>query len=248
MLCSKFCLPKPAPDAIRQTSCTMIDNKTQKMQLLMAIEISPYDYADAEYEYPTGSSSQFPDEWNEFWIRCLSDSNLGDLCAISKGSYLVDIETIKDAELEEIVSNELKEVEWKDFEEQVHRMSGGIVVKENGVSCIEPMCCGDIGNMNGWLAIFEAQPNEWTQLWIGHPWLYYKRENDMVAFSDYTESTPADFSGLEVHFQFAEEEFKQELQKIAGQLKRFELRIRAILDKMGILNAERIAKLMTGNA
>ncbi len=226
----------------------MIDNKTQKIQLLIAIEISPYDYADAEYEYPTGSSSQFPDEWNEFWIRCLSDRNLGGLCAIGKGSYLVDIETIKDAELEEIVSNELKEVEWKDFEEQVHRISGGIVVKENDVSRIEPMCCGDLVNIQEWMGIFEAKPNDWTQLWIGHPWLYYKRENGMVAFSDYTDSTPADFSGLEVHFQFSEEEFKQELQKIAGQLKRFELRIRAILDKMGMLNADRIAKLMTGNA
>ncbi len=127
-------------------------------------------------------------------------------------------------------------------------MSGGIVVKENGVSCIEPMCCGDIGNMNGWLAIFEAQPNEWTQLWIGHPWLYYKRENDMVAFSDYTESTPADFSGLEVHFQFAEEEFKQELQKIAGQLKRFGTEDSCNSRQNGGMNAERIAEINDRNA
>ena len=37
----------------------------------------------------------------------------------------MDIETINDNELEEIVKNELKEVELEDFEEQVSRICGG---------------------------------------------------------------------------------------------------------------------------
>jgi hypothetical protein len=217
------------------------------MKLLNTIEVSPYNYSDTEYEYPSRSSSEFPDEWNEFWIRCISDKNLGNLCAIRKGSYFVDIETINDNELEEIVKNELKEVELEDFEEQVSRICGGIVIIENNISLIEPTCCGDIGNIKEWESIFEDKSNGWNQLWIGHPWVFYKKENGNIEFSDYTDLNLEDFKDIKSKFQFAEEELKKEVEKIRSQQNRFEHRIHKILDKIGIINSERISKLITGN-
>lgn len=217
------------------------------MKLINTIEVSPYDYSEKEYEYPNGSSSEIPDEWNEFWIRCISDKNLGNLRAIRKGSYLVDIETINDQELEEIVKNELKEVELDDFEEQVCRICGGMVIIENEILLIEPTCCGDLSIINQWESIFEDKSNAWQQLWIGHPWLFYKKEKGNVAFSDYTELNLEDFKDIKSKFQFSEEELKKEIGIIRIGQNKFENRICNILNKMGINNSERIAKLMTGN-
>jgi hypothetical protein len=159
----------------------------------------------------------------------------------------VDIETVNDAELEKIVKNELKEIDLDDFEEQIGRISGGIVILENKISLIEPTCCGDIGNIKEWENIFEDQSNDWRQLWIGHPWLFYKKESGNVEFSDYTELNLEELEDIKGKFQFSEEELRREIKIITGGQNKFECRIRDILDKMGASNSERISKLMTGN-
>lgn len=46
------------------------------MQLINTIEISPYDFSNQKYDYPNGSSIEFPDEWNQYWKKCISDKNL----------------------------------------------------------------------------------------------------------------------------------------------------------------------------
>jgi hypothetical protein len=96
------------------------------MQLINTIEISPYGVSNKEYEYPNGSSREFPDEWNQFWEKCISDKNLGSLESIRKGSYLVDIRTINDDELAEILKNELKDVELLDYEQQVRKSKSAL--------------------------------------------------------------------------------------------------------------------------
>lgn len=217
------------------------------MKLLNTIEISPYDYANSEYEHPKGSVLELSEEWNKFWKRCISDKNLGKLNAIRKGSYLVDIETISDNELEEIVKNKLKEVDLEDYEEQVSKMDGGIVICENNTFLIEPTCCGDIGNIKEWEHIFDDKSSDWFQLWIGHPWVFYKRENDKIEFSDYTESNLKNSKDIRSKFHFLAEELKKELERIRAQQNHFEIRIRKALDKMGITDSEHISKLMTGN-
>lgn len=217
------------------------------MQLINTIEISPYDFSAREYDFPAGRSIEFPDEWDQFWKKCISDKNLGRIEAIKKGSYLVDITTINDDELVEIVKNELKDVELPDFEEQVSRMYGGIVLIEDNKIYIEPGCCGDIGNISGWESIFEKELNTWNQLWIGHPWIFYRNNNEIIEFSNYTESNPDDFKVTEILITVSASALKAELIKARENQNDLEVRIRKALEKMEIEHAEQISKLMAGN-
>jgi hypothetical protein len=210
------------------------------MQLINTMEINPYDFSDKEYD---SSSIESPERRNQFWKRCISDKNLGRLEAIREGSYLVDITTIHDEELAEILKYKLEEVDLSDFEEQVGRIRGGVALKENDTMYLEPTCCGDLGSIEEWESIFEKEPNAWHQLWIGHPWIYYKRNNGTIAFSDYTE----DFNAIEILVSVSELELQMELRKIRTQQNDFESSIRRVLGKMGMVHAERIAQLMTGN-
>ena len=135
-----------------------------------------------------------------------------------------------------------------DYEGQVSKIYGGIVLEENNTIYIEPSCCGDIGNIREWESIFESGLNKWNQLWIGHPWVYYRKVNGFIEFSNYTESNPEDFKDIEILIRVSELELQTELKKGREHLNEFEFRIRKTLEKMGIVNAEQFSKLMTGNA
>ncbi|MGQ2841347.1 hypothetical protein, partial [Leptospira interrogans] len=95
--------------------------------------------------------------------------------------------------------------------------------------------------------ILESQNNIWKQLWIGHPWIFYRRANGFIEISNYTESNLDDFNDIQVEYKLPEEEFFLELKKIREQQDEFENRIYRILDKMKINKAKEISKLLTGN-
>ncbi|WP_447636008.1 hypothetical protein [Flavobacterium microcysteis] len=217
------------------------------MELIITIEIKPHDYAKNEYESPKGSAADYADEWNAYWLKSISDSHLHNLKSIKNGSFLVDVASIHETALEIILQQQLEDVEWDFFEEQIGKLSGGIVVKENDNFRIEPMCCGDIGTTKDWEQIFETATDSWTQLWIGHPWVFYKRNNGIIEFSDYTESTPEDLKDIKSLFSVSETDLKNQLSNIRKQQDEFELSIRKVLNKIDIPHAERVSKLMTGN-
>jgi len=217
------------------------------LELINTIEISPYDFANSEYEYPNGSSAELPNEWDKFWKKCLADKNLENLNSIRKGSYLVDINSIKKLELKEILKSELKEVELDDFEEQIGKIYGGIVMKTKDKFPIEPTCCGDIGNLYEWEEIFESANADWKQLWIGHPWIFYRKANNEIEFSDYYEANIDEIKNIKSILKIPINDLKNKLEIAKNEQINFERKIQIALEEMGIKNSNRIAKLMTGN-
>ncbi|APH43493.1 Uncharacterized protein A9P81_4066 [Leptospira interrogans serovar Copenhageni/Icterohaemorrhagiae] len=113
----------------------------------------------------------------------------------------------RDLELETILKTELEEVKFDECEDQVGSLDGGIVIKSENSIIITPMCCGDIGNLREWEKILESQNNIWKQLWIGHPWIFYRRANGFIEISNYTESNLDDFNDIQVEYKLTEEEF-----------------------------------------
>lgn len=217
------------------------------MELILTIEIGPYDFARNDYKSPRISLEEGPEAWNDFWLKSIADSGLGNLKAVKKGSYLVDITTINETELEIILQQQLADVEWEFFEEQIAKLSGGIICKENNQVHIEPMCCGDLGNTKDWEQIIETGSHQWKQLWIGHPWIFYRKNNDIIEFSDYTESNIEDFKDNKPVFFVSETDLKNQLSKIRKQQNVLEHNIQKILEKMDISHSVTIAKMMTGN-
>lgn len=222
-------------------------HKKSKVELINTIEINPFAYANIEYEYPNGSSKDLPDEWYKFWKKCLADKNLDNLEPIRKGSYLVDINSISNLELKEILKCNLKDFDPDDFEEQVSRIYGGVVIKIENEFVIEPTCCGDIGNLYEWEKIFGQLNQNWTELWIGHPWIYYRIENGEVEFSDYYEANFADIKDMKSLLKLPFDDLRKKLAVIKKEQDTFGKRIQNALEEMEIKNAGQIAQFMTGN-
>lgn len=215
------------------------------MELVFVIEISPYNFAKKDYESPQEND---PELWNAFWLKSIADSGLKNFKAVKQGSYWVDVTTISEQELEIILKQKLENIEWDFFEEQLSPFSGGIILKEKDSFLLEPTCCSDIGNLKNWNEILTAPALEWQQLWVGHPWVYFYKNNDTISFSDYTESSLDEVNfTINPQFSIPESALQMQLLSIFKQAEELELRILKALFKMKVSQPERVAKLITGN-
>ncbi|MET3538833.1 hypothetical protein [Chryseobacterium limigenitum] len=215
------------------------------MELINVIEISPLKYSKEEYELPEVSDPPNPEVWYRKWVKAVSSIDL-DFDTIDKDSYFVDIEDVDDRNLKIILEIDLQEIDLGDFEDQIMPFDGGIVLKKNDEILIKPTCCGDISNIKEWQRILENESKEWSDLWIGHPSVFYKKENGKIQFSDYSDLNLNEFLDIQPIFEIEESNLRIEFEKVKQQQIKFKNTISEILKKMKIDNAERISELMTG--
>lgn len=225
-------------------SITSLVIKILKMELINTIEISPSEYSNNDYKSPDSSFLESKIEWYNYWKKCINDSNLTELEPIEKGSYFVDLNTINDNSLKIILLKALEEINIKNIDDEILPFNGGIVLKINDQKFIEPNCCCDIGNLADWVDILIAKKEEWHQLWIGHPWIYFKIVDDLIYFSDYTDENNS--LNIKEKFSISRNVLGEKLKKIQQQRKEFRLKIERNLIELNIQQPDKIANLLTG--
>ncbi|MFM9402597.1 hypothetical protein [Myroides odoratimimus] len=215
------------------------------MRFINAIELPPFNYAKSDYQSPMGSTVECPKEWSAYWHRSLSDSNLGHLVAIKEGSFLVDVNSMDEDALSVVIEKELEEIELEEYEDQIAKLAGGIVVIEGEVILQEPMCCCDMDSCRDLLAIVESEEDTWIQLWIGHPWVFYRRRDGKVEFSDYTNDMLEE-EEIRVKWSIIEEDLVKELEQLDLELVIFKQKVNNVLIKKGFAEADNMATIMVG--
>jgi hypothetical protein len=216
------------------------------MELINTLEITPWGYTDKEYDLPKGSKMELPEEWSKNWYKCLSDRGLQNLVPIEFASYFIDITTISDFELKVIIQKQLQEIELEEnmeYEEYVRPLYGGIVIKENNKIIIEPQCCSDLNDLEEWLDIFNHNEYEWHQLWIGHPWIFYRKQNGYIEFSNYCEDNKFDAESNVILCRIAENWLKSELNTAKANQIILSEKVAKILQELNLDKATTIAKL-----
>ncbi|SDL77934.1 hypothetical protein [Chryseobacterium taihuense] len=200
------------------------------IQLFNVIEIDPFRYSKEEYEIPELSSSPTSKENNERWRKAISTLDL-NLKPIQEGSYFVDIETIDDENLKIIlkVIFENVEIEGTDF---LSSFNGGLILMKNDDVLIEPTCCSDLENLKNWQYIFENDSAEWSELWIGHPWIFYKKENGKIQFSDYTEDMLSELESIQSVFEVDEVDLQIGINKMKERQIHFNNRVIKLLTEI----------------
>ncbi len=217
------------------------------IELINTIEINPLKYSKEDFELPEIADYPDPEEYFLKFTETASRLTL-NFNEIQKGSNLVNIENIDDESLETIVVAKLTEVEFDDPDERgfVLSFDGGIVLKKDDEVLIQPSCCGDMENIENWEKVIDNRSSGWAEMWIGHPWVLYKRKNGIISFSDYTEVNINEVKNVKIKFEVEETELKDELEKVMQHQIRFKNRILNILKKMNIDNAETISVFMSG--
>lgn len=200
------------------------------IQLFNVIEIDPFRYSKEEYELPELVDLSNSEDLHERWQKALATLNL-DLNPIKKGSYFVDIETVDDKNLKIILKVIFKdvEIEGTDF---LASFNGGLILTENDEILLQPTCCSDLENLKDWQHIFENNSSEWSQLWIGHPWVFYKKDNGKIQFSDYTEYMLNELENIQSVFEVDESDLKTEVNKMKTRQINFNHRVIELLKEM----------------
>lgn len=200
------------------------------IQLFNVIEIDPFRYSKEEYEISELSSSPTSKENNERWRKAISTLDL-NLKPIQEGSYFIDIETIDDENLKIILKIifENVEIEGTDF---LSSFNGGLILMKNDDVLIEPTCCSDLENLKNWQYIFENDSVEWSELWIGHPWIFYKKENGKIQFSDYTEDMLSELESIQSVFEVDEVDLQIEINKMKERQIHFNNRVIKLLTEI----------------
>ncbi|MBL1223456.1 hypothetical protein JET18_21640 [Chryseobacterium sp. L7] len=210
------------------------------MKLTNVIEICPIKYSKEGYGLPDNSDIPDSEIWYKEWQKSVFSLN-SNFNPIDKDSYLFDIEVIDDNNLEII----LQGFQFDEFE-NIGSFDGGIALIENNKALVLPTCCGDIGNIKEWKKILENKTEEWDELWIGHPWIFYKKVNGKVQLSDYSDESLKDLINIQPVLEIDELELKIELEKAEKQLINFKNRISKILEKMEVKKFDKISEMLTG--
>jgi len=193
------------------------------IKLFNVIEINPFTYSQEDYEIPELSDSPSSEERDERWHKAISTIDL-NLKLIREGSYFVNIETIDDENLKIILKIVFDDV---DIEEENYLMlfNGGLLLKKDKQFLLEPQCCADLEDIKNWEYIFENNSSEWTQLWIGHPHIFYRKNEGKIEFSDYTDYMLSELENIQPVFEIDESELKIEMDKMKDQQINFKNRV-----------------------
>lgn len=149
----------------------------------LVIELSPFTFDDEAGPFPSGQQASYA-----YWKRCLAAYGLHTIEPISPGSWWVPVDSLTPEYWRTIIHHTHEEGGYEDARDLIFPLLGGVVIKHEGAVLIEPQCCSDWSDLDDWEAILTHPQNQWKKLWIGHPWVYYKRAEGQVYFSDYIES------------------------------------------------------------
>jgi hypothetical protein len=197
------------------------------IQLFNVIEINPFRYSTKEYELPELSDSPSSEALHQRWQKAITTLNL-NLTPIKKGSYFVDIETVDNENLKIILKVVFNDIETED-EDYLMLFNGGLILKKDDEILLEPTCCVDLADLKEWEYIFENDSLEWSQLWIGHPYVFYRKNESKIEFSEYTELMLSELENIQYVFDIDESELKTEVNKMKTQQINFNNRVIELL-------------------
>ena len=144
------------------------------IEVIPVVEMEGFSYSERPVPDSIGSRISDPDAWDRYRGECLADAGLTGLTPIAPGSSLVPVTALYDRAIERLVAFELEAYDLElsdlgprfDVEDTVTGISGGLVLRHDGVIVAEPGCCCGLDSLAEWDVASQAA--EWRDVWIGH--------------------------------------------------------------------------------
>lgn len=161
-------------------------------------------------------------------IRCSA------LMENERGDPELLLSMLSDQLLDSFIHGHIAGVEPAYYEEKIVPLDGGLRIEEAG-EIIEHQCCSEFDDYMIWEFILDKQATDWTEIWIGHPWIYYRVDGPWIYLSDYCEDIP---HNTDFRFAFDKGNFLTALRTRVGEAQRFKIRLQEIVKKGAFLNKE----------
>jgi hypothetical protein len=202
-------------------------NTENKIHIYPVIEISPW-----QVDSNDSLSIKEGQGYTDFALEVFRNNGIKNITRLDAFAYSsIIISDIDDADLKVIIEKELDDAEISEIgTETVGPFCGGLVLNLGHQNIIHHQCCGSISDYKNWNSFIDESPSNWTEIWIGHPWIYARVKDDRIEFSDYTELTgPLDESTVKVKTSVDINEFRNQLKSANVELMKFKTHILKVL-------------------
>ena len=220
----------------------------ERIELVPVLRLEALRFATQDRAVPSESRQDMPGEWLRFWKDSLADSGLGGLDPVVPGSEFVETRAISTNSLEKILRKLIKNCGRIDSLADTgggNVMEGGIILRSfSGGVLIEPGCRSDFGTIQDWHAAANYRSNEWSDLWIGHPWVSVRFQDSSLLISEaHEQGNPI------AHLALSPEKLLHAIEAAKDELRSFAAHIARLLPGMGYGgDAEAMAHRMAGLA
>jgi hypothetical protein len=157
----------------------------------------------------------------------LYQSNKNNFVAIDEFQNGIILENLNEETIVAIINNQIGDREVCS-DEELFIFEGGIYIEQNNHKIVS-QCCGDIAGVEKWREIFNENNTYFKDIWIGHPWIFYKFDATKIYFSDYIEKHNTD--GLEIKFEFNKTEFLEKLKQKIELFDKQKIKIFEVIDE-----------------
>jgi hypothetical protein len=214
-----------------------------KIELIPVIEFSNYD---EDLEMPSGSSLEFPDEWENYNICANLKAGFSEsFRAYFKSSFFYRITEISDADLLKIIHREIEiqqTEENRGIDDLVCCMEGGYILKINNVDTYFPQCCARLKHIIEWEDLVSDEGN--SCFYTGHPSPKVEIQQNKIIF-DFLHSIPPEsyaYPVLEDQIEVDKESLKTAVDNAKKELQYFSQQLIRI-NKKENLNIPEIDKI-----
>jgi hypothetical protein len=156
------------------------DDRDQGWRLRPVIELEPARFGEVHWPHPSTVEQD-----RCYWKTCLAQAGITELEAVAPGSWHVLAEAIDEhATLAKILRAHFRAEEIPADPLDVNPLSGGFALVRHGEVVVLPSCCCDLANLEDWEQAAAYEGAEPTMLWIGHPWLSVRSEEDRLCMRE----------------------------------------------------------------
>ena len=145
--------------------------------LIPVIELEAGRFAAREHPMPTVGAREDPAGWDAWWRNCLADAGV-HIEPFRTASHSVTLSTLMTSASLATILARISDDD-ADPPDEVLALDGGFALVIDGAILVEPQCCSDLSNLEGWWKALSSG-EEWQMLWIGHPWSWTRRRGDRI--------------------------------------------------------------------
>ncbi|WP_298511516.1 hypothetical protein [uncultured Kordia sp.] len=166
----------------------------------------------------------------EFKDTTLYEKAIASGALISVNSYNNELllSKVTDELVKATIDSHIEDTEPTNYEEELMSFEGGLRIEQDD-TVIEYQCCTDLSDYTEWEKVISKKSQQWEQIWIGHPWIYYRYNGVNIEFSEYYDDTP-NAEDIQTKMICSRGEFVNELQQALSELEMFKERLCKIID------------------
>ena len=159
-------------------------------------------------------------------------------------NHLFNLSEFTNSDIDDLIDLNIKGKNLDELEEELYNLCGGIVIQRDDEILVSPSCCGDLSDIYNWEDIKSNNSNEWTKIWIGHPWIFYKKIENQVQISDYSENDNPKIEDKNIRFAISLNELETNLEEMRNIQLLFQNKLSERLERKKIKNFEQVAERM----